>query len=109
VTIDNRVKILPGLQYRHQLFNCEKIYPVDLLVAMHPDQATDHVVQYSVKHKLPFVICPCCIKPSAVTFNQNRRYAAWIDHLVELARNTHDIELTRIRIRGKQDVLVGRP
>lgn len=108
-TIDNRVKILKGLNYQHRLFDCKNIYPVDLLAAMHPDQATDHVVCYAVAHMLPFVICPCCIKPSAVAFNQNHRYAAWIDHLVALAQRTHDVELNRIRIRGKQDVLVGKP
>lgn len=32
-----------------------------MLVALHPDEATDLVVDMAVKRKIPFVIVPCCV------------------------------------------------
>ena len=32
-----------------------------LFVGMHPDQATEQLVQYAVMHEIPFVVVPCCV------------------------------------------------
>jgi hypothetical protein len=31
------------------------------LVALHPDEATGEIVQQAVKHRIPFVVVPCCV------------------------------------------------
>lgn len=31
------------------------------IVALHPDEATDSVVQVAVQHQIPFVVVPCCV------------------------------------------------
>jgi len=32
-----------------------------LLVGMHPDEATDAIVDFAVAHNKPFVVLPCCV------------------------------------------------
>lgn len=34
---------------------------VTAIVALHPDEATDAVVDYAVREKIPFCIVPCCV------------------------------------------------
>ena len=35
----------------------------DVVVGMHPDQATEPIVDFSLRHKKPFAIVPCCVFP----------------------------------------------
>ncbi len=34
---------------------------------MHPDSATDAIVDLAIAHGKPFVICPCCVFPNTFT------------------------------------------
>lgn len=82
----------------------------DLVVAMHPDEATDQVIAYAAKHGKPFVVCPCCIKPTASTFWEQHCYAAWLDHLERFA--TEDglaVERVALPMDGRKVCLVGGP
>lgn len=31
------------------------------IVALHPDEATGDIVEFAVKHQIPFVVVPCCV------------------------------------------------
>mmetsp|Transcript_24414 Transcript_24414/g.30044 ORF Transcript_24414/g.30044 Transcript_24414/m.30044 type:complete len:547 (+) Transcript_24414:73-1713(+) len=31
------------------------------IVALHPDEATGDIVDFAVKHKIPFIVVPCCV------------------------------------------------
>ena len=33
------------------------------VVGMHPDEATDAIIQLAMRHNKPWVICPCCVFP----------------------------------------------
>ena len=35
----------------------------DVVVGMHPDQATEPILDFALKHKKPFAIVPCCVFP----------------------------------------------
>eukprot|EP01064_Diplonema_japonicum_P003236 TRINITY_DN12111_c0_g1_i1.p1 TRINITY_DN12111_c0_g1~~TRINITY_DN12111_c0_g1_i1.p1 ORF type:complete len:334 (+),score=66.75 TRINITY_DN12111_c0_g1_i1:407-1408(+) len=37
------------------------------LVGIHPDEATDDVVLYALRHKKPFFVVPCCVFPTKFT------------------------------------------
>eukprot|EP01116_Phalansterium_solitarium_P007216 TRINITY_DN19757_c0_g1_i1.p1 TRINITY_DN19757_c0_g1~~TRINITY_DN19757_c0_g1_i1.p1 ORF type:complete len:208 (+),score=68.82 TRINITY_DN19757_c0_g1_i1:874-1497(+) len=58
-----------------------------VLVGMHPDQATDLIVDLALKHRKPFALVPCCVFNHV--FPQRRtpsgdevlRYAQLIDYL----------------------------
>lgn len=45
----------PG--WRH-MFNC-----CSLVVGLHPDQATEPILDFAVREKIPFAVAPCCVFP----------------------------------------------
>lgn len=42
----------------------------DVIVGMHPDQATEPIVDFAITHRKPFAIVPCCVFPKE---NPHRR------------------------------------
>jgi len=99
----------PGQKY--QLFdyhNAPRGY--DALVAMHPDEATDHVIFYAGKHRIPAIVCPCCVKPSASILTLEPNKHNWLIHLKKLA---HDCKLevieTLLPMTGDNRVLILKP
>ena len=96
--------------YRFGYFDFKTAPKYDAVVAMHPDEGTDHCILYAGLHRVPAIICPCCIKPSAVQFWDNRNYTKWLKHLMTLAENQNlNVEQFKLPMNGKNDVLVLRP
>lgn len=80
-----------------------------LVVGMHPDGATDEIVAYAVKHRVPFAVCPCCVLPTATRFD-GVGYAAWIAHLARVAEaGRMRVDEIALPITGRNIALVGRP
>lgn len=50
---------------RVQMFDHEtfEARPYSLVIGMHADQGTEHVVRYALKHNLSFAVVPCCVFP----------------------------------------------
>jgi hypothetical protein len=81
----------------------------DLVIGMHPDEGTDHIIQYACKHRIPFIVCPCCVKPSASRF-QDIGYDGWLRHLIGLAEaGRMNVEVFSLPMEGRKQVIVGRP
>jgi hypothetical protein len=40
----------------------------DLVVGLHPDEATDQIIHFACEKRKPFVVCPCCVMPTATEF-----------------------------------------
>jgi hypothetical protein len=103
----------PGkFQYRYQLFGSNIKESYDLLVGMHPDEATDVIIDEAAKRRVPFAICPCCVKPTILqsSFRDSHNYTNWISHLKELAiKNGYKVEEKKLRMTGKSLVLYGWP
>ena len=79
----------------------------DLVVGMHPDEATSEIVLYAVKHRIPFAVVPCCIKGR---HSAGLRYSGWLNKLIALARQGGYVTNRHVlKISGKNDVLAGRP
>lgn len=115
ISWDKRPKYSKGLRakhYRYGYFDYRSA-PIDyeLVVGMHPDQGTDHIVSYAVKHRVPFAICPCCILPSAQAyFYPSNSYKHWCDHLAGLAeRAGFRVTATSLPMAGRNEVLLGWP
>lgn len=96
--------------YHYGLFdyrNAPRKY--DLVLGLHPDEATDQIIQYAVKHRKPFLVCPCCIKPSAVEF-KGKGFGDWMGHLVGLAESGDmKVEWFDLPMRGRNRVIAGIP
>lgn len=103
-------KARPG--QRFQLFDYRHAPPDYVLaVGMHPDEASDHVVLWAARHRRPFILCPCCIKPSASTYWGSRSsHRSWNDHLARLAVSAGmTVTETCLQMKGRNVVMIGRP
>jgi hypothetical protein len=81
-----------------------------LVVGMHPDEGTDHIVCYAIKHRVPFAVCPCCVKPSATKYPAEREYRRWCDFLAATAEyGNFRLRRFDMRMHGCAHVILGRP
>ena len=78
----------------------------DLIVGMHPDEATGEIIEFAVKHKIPFAVVPCCIKGRHADGVSN--FIGWLRRLKSLAKGFHVCEYM-LHMTGKNIVLYGRP
>ena len=85
---------------------------VSIVVAMHPDQATDAAVDFALERNLPFAVVPCCVY--AKEFGKRRladgsrvtTHAHLVDHLVQKAGLT-DVRVAELPFPGKNVVVYG--
>ena len=79
------------------------------IVALHADECTDHAILYSVKNRVPFLVVPCCIKPSATTYKP-KSYHKWIEYLTAIGESGNmRVAQSYLSIKGCNIVLSGMP
>jgi len=96
--------------YRWGWFDCRKhSREFDLVVGMHPDGGTDHIIEYGRINNTPFAVCPCCAIPSAAQYwGSHSNYREWMEHLEKLARNAAEtMEVIHLPINGRSIVIIG--
>ena len=111
VSWDKRPKCAgPRRNYRHGLFDYRSApRDYDAVVGMHPDGGTDHIVAYAVKHRKPFLVCPCCVVPSASRL-EDIGYDGWVRHLAKMATDAaFKVETVTLPMIGRNLVLAGVP
>lgn len=93
--------------YRFELFTVEAERGFQLVLGMHPDEGTDQCIAYAARHRVPFVIVPCCVRPSAYEYDWNR---PWRNHLIRVARGEgFEVERVELPITGANIGLIGMP
>ena len=96
--------------HRYGWFTADTMAQYDAVVAMHPDEATDHALLYAAHRRVPAIICPCCVRPSAIGFWQAYKYSVWCAHLDTLAQQHHlTVQWTTLPINGRNDVMILTP
>jgi hypothetical protein len=111
-TFDTRHRKAHRRYYRHQLFTMDTRIRegCDLVVAMHPDEATDIAMAWAMKHRIPFAVVPCCIKPTAWTYWEAKTYLPWMAHLVRRAESGgYRVTEKPLQMKGRNLMLVGEP
>jgi hypothetical protein len=111
-TFDKRHKHVKSnkIQYKFKYFDSSIKDDYDLLVGMHPDEATDIIIAEAIKRNIPFVVVPCCIKPTVTTFKGQQDYKAWVNHLKFFAmRQGYHVEEYQLKMAGKNILLKGSP
>lgn len=97
------------LGIRAQFFTAEHAQDFDLIVGMHPDEATDCILDGAAAVGAMAIICPCCAKPTAWTYWGAKSSRPWIRHLVEQsARRGLRLSETTLPISGASTVLWGQ-
>ena len=54
-------RCIPPISPAFQAAEHERLASASLLAGMHPDQATEPIVDAALRLKLPFAIVPCCV------------------------------------------------
>lgn len=96
--------------YRNYWFTADEEELFDAVVAMHPDQGTDHSILYGARRRVPVIVCPCCVLPHAEAYRGPKRFEDWISHLKKIAaRGRLDVQEAQLPMRGRNLVLIMRP
>ena len=105
---DRRQRCAGGRSYRYGYFQWDQApRNYGAVIAMHPDEGTDHAVLYAAERRVPGAICPCCIKPSAVSYWGQYSYGAWCAHLESLAvTRGASVAWKRLPITGRSLVML---
>lgn len=99
------------LNMQVRTFSADLADGFDAVVGMHPDEATDVILDAaSRRHGVLAIVCPCCPKPTAWAYwGPKLSRTSWNEHLVqESARRGLRLEATRLRMNGSNLVLRGR-
>jgi len=81
------------------------------IVALHPDEATGDIVDFAVKHRLPFVIVPCCVFSRLFPFrfipakdadepNQQKLVSTYEELLAYLVAKHESIRISKLDFDG---------
>lgn len=93
--------------YRYGWFDHRNAPEYDAVVAMHPDEGTDHAIMYAVERGVTALVCPCCIRPHATSYWGDGNYPGWCSHLQALAeKGGATTEWRKLKMIGRNDVLV---
>ena len=112
VSFDKRRGMAKGRKhYRYEWFTAKGTeHGFDLVVAMHPDEGTDESILYAARHRVPCIICPCCVKPHGAPYRGKKDFDPWVRHLKALAEgNGLSAHEAMLPMRGRNLVLICRP
>lgn len=101
----------PGrFEYSYRFFDDTVKEQYGLLVGMHPDDATDVIIVEAARRSIPFVLCPCCIKPRAAAYWGDYNFNNWVAHLSQLSnRLGFSLTTSCLKMNGRNLVMFGYP
>ncbi len=76
----------------------------DVIIGMHPDEATEEILEFAKEHKLRFAIVPCCQKGRWA----GHRHKPWHIVLFEYCqKHSRSVRQTLLKMTGKNLVIWG--
>ena len=101
-TFDKRHKHL-AVPYAQREFTLLEPCEADMVVGMHPDGATQVIIEYAARHHLPFAVVPCCS-------DNSMSYKQWMRFLTQKATvlGFREVGEDALPMRGRARVLFGR-
>jgi hypothetical protein len=112
ISFDKRKGMARGRKnYRYEWFTHDGTEPgYELVVAMHPDEGTDHAILYAARHRISCIICPCCIKPHGAEYRGKKDFEPWVRHLKAMAEGKRmTVSEAQLPMRGRNLVLICKP
>lgn len=89
----------------------------DLIVGLHPDEATLPIMEWAALNKIAYVVVPCCIKHDNMEL-LNKLFIGvppkhtmirWFTILQEITKKTHRQRIGYLNIKGAKTMLFGYP
>lgn len=91
------------VNYKKGWFTKDSAVTEDLIVGMHPDEATWPIIAAAKKNKKRWAVVPCCIKGGIETHGV-KNYHGWINKLIAFGR---PCKSTTLPMNGKNIVIWG--
>lgn len=109
-TFDKNKDTSRKIKYVRKYFNENIEEEFDLLVGLHPDEATDIIIREASRRGIPFMICPCCVMPTAWQIKTPTDFDSWYNHL-RMKASSLDFNTTTVysKMKGMNRVLIGVP
>lgn len=91
----------------------DTIKSCSILIGMHPDEATEEIVNIALELGKPFAVVPCCVFPHLFHERRNQKggkvtsYEEFVDYLQEKDPQQR-IERTFLPFEGRNQVLFRR-
>lgn len=97
-----------GIQVRD--FTPDLAKGFDLIVGMHPDAATDCILDGGAKHGALVAVCPCCVRPNAWTYWGNKQsHRQWHEHLMtQSERRGLKLQTGQLKMNGANTIMWGQ-
>jgi len=89
-----------NIHYCKGWFDRNTIIEEELIVGMHPDEATSEIIRAAEKQNISWAVVPCCTKGKDA--NGIRNYNGWITKLKQIGNNCNQ---TLLKISGKNIIL----
>lgn len=93
----------PNIKLRGGLFFSDSDIEADLILGMHPDEATGEIIEYSKINRVPFAIVPCCalgkFSPRKTT------YSGWLNILKQRISGFTSFKETILDIKGRNIII----
>jgi len=90
----------------------ELIRQCSLIAGMHPDQATEPIVDLSQRLHVPFSLLPCCVLPSLFPFRRQKRhgdpvrsYSSFCQYLLDKAPEGEEYRQASLPFVGRNRVI----
>lgn len=78
-----------------------------VVVGLHPDQATEPIVDFALQHAKPFAVVPCCVFPhlSPNRLLNGRQVVTYAEFIAYLQQKDSRIQVDFLNIDGRNRVL----
>lgn len=89
-------------------FHADCIAKCDLIIGLHPDEATGEIIDYSIRTKTPCLIVPCCMVGLYSSDCKNK--ARWVKFLAnKLIQKGFTVSIDKLPIRGSNLAIRATP
>lgn len=83
-----------------------------LIAGMHPDQATEPIVDMALQLGVPFAVLPCCVMPALFPHRKQKRsndpvrsYSAFCQYLLDKAPKSETFQVAYLPFSGRNKVI----
>lgn len=96
---NHRLDIRPFAKLRGKKFTADCPYKCDLIVGLHPDQATAEILDYAIRTQTPCIIVPCCLVGRYSSECSNK--ARWVKFLAnKFIQKGWRVHIDRLPFKG---------
>jgi hypothetical protein len=110
--LSNHIRALFDADFIANTDHAALLASISCVVGMHPDEATEPIVDYALSRNLPFAVVPCCVFATAFAHRRLRNGSSvnTYEELVQyLKEKSPAIQSTFLNMHGRNQVLYVAP